>query len=158
MLTRSRLIRKGATIFESAEVNQIKTEGNLKNLFIGNHTFVGNIEITLHEKVQIGNNVCINDNVLLLTASHDTASSNWDQIKKPIVIQDYVWIARCAILLPGVTIGQGAIIAAGSVVTKNVAPFEIVGGNPAKPIKKRPTELSYNPCEWLASNRAWLHA
>jgi acetyltransferase-like isoleucine patch superfamily enzyme len=53
----------------------------------------------------------------------------------PIIIEDHVWISFNSIILKGVTIGKGAIIAAGSVVTKDVAPFTLVAGNPAKLIK-----------------------
>jgi acetyltransferase-like isoleucine patch superfamily enzyme len=57
--------------------------------------------------------------------------------RRPIIIEDDVWIGACAIILKGVTIGEGAIVAAGSVVTKNVEPYSLVGGNPAKLIKYR---------------------
>jgi acetyltransferase-like isoleucine patch superfamily enzyme len=53
----------------------------------------------------------------------------------PIIIEDHVWISFNVIVFKGVTIGKGAIIAAGSVVTKDVAPFTLMAGNPAKPVK-----------------------
>ena len=56
---------------------------------------------------------------------------------KPIVIEDYVWIATGAMILPGVTVGEGAVVAAGSVVTKDVPPWTVVAGNPAREVKKR---------------------
>lgn len=153
---RVKLVQKGAQVAETAELNHLIIEGNTKNLTVGSNSFLGNIEVILHDKVQIGNYVCINDDTKLLTASHDTSSPYWELIKKPIIIYDNVWIARSVIILPGITIGQGAVVAAGSVVTKNVAPYEVVAGNPAKVIKKRIEDLQYNPCEWLATNRAWL--
>ena len=54
----------------------------------------------------------------------------------PVVIEDYVWIGMNSIILKGVTIGKGAVVAAGSVVTKSVPPMTVVGGNPAEVIKK----------------------
>ena len=61
---------------------------------------------------------------------------NWDYVKiAPVDIEDDVWIGFNAIILKGVTIGRGAVVAAGSVVTKNVAPFTVVGGNPARLIR-----------------------
>lgn len=57
--------------------------------------------------------------------------------KKPVTIEDYCWIGRNVMIMPGVKIGKASIVAAGSVVTKNVEPYSIVGGNPAKLIKKR---------------------
>jgi acetyltransferase-like isoleucine patch superfamily enzyme len=63
--------------------------------------------------------------------------STFDLITKPITIKDNVWIATGAMVLPGVTIGEGAVVAAGAVVTKDVDDWMVVGGNPAKVIKKR---------------------
>ena len=62
---------------------------------------------------------------------------HFDLVTKPIRIMDNVWVSTSAIILPGVTIGEGAVVAAGAVVTKDVAPWTVVGGNPAKFIKKR---------------------
>lgn len=156
-IRRTYLKSKGALIAETTEIGIIKALGNKKNLQIGNNTFVGNVEFALHDKIIIGNNVCINDGVLLLTASHDLQDPLWLQKKKPIYIHDYVWIATNAIILPGVSIGKGAVVGAGAVVSKNVDCYDIVAGNPAKSIeKKRIENLKYNPCEWLAANRAWL--
>ena len=89
------------------------------------------------DKIVIGKNVCIGEDVRLITGSHDVMSSHFDLVTKPITIKDNVWIATGAIVLPGVTIGEGAIVGAGAVVTKDVPPWTIFGGNPAKLIKKR---------------------
>ena len=88
-------------------------------------------------KITIGNDVCIGEDVRLLTGSHDIGSSTFNLVVKPITISDNVWIATGAIVLPGVTIGEGAVIAAGAVVTKDVAPWTVVGGNPARVIRQR---------------------
>ena len=73
------------------------------------------------------------------------------------MIEDYAWIGTGAMILPGVCIGRGAVFGAGAVVSKSVAPGAIVVGNPAKPISKSRCEIfDYNPCEFLAANRAWL--
>lgn len=154
--TKLRLKQKGAKIESTAELNILKLVGKKNNLIVGRNTFLGRIEIDLHDTVAIGDHVCINDGVKILTASHDTDSSDWQLVKKPIVIKNYAWIAKCAIILPGVTIGEGTIVAAGSVVTKNTGDYQVVAGNPAKIIKARTKELNYNPCEWLAANCAWL--
>ena len=89
------------------------------------------------DTIWIGKNVCIGEDVRLLTGSHDVTSPQFNLVMKPIVIKDNVWVATGAIVLPGVTIGEGAVVAAGAVVTKDVAPWTVVGGNPAKFIKKR---------------------
>lgn len=91
----------------------------------------------------IGNSVSISHRVSLMTGGHNYNSSNFVGIFKPIYIKDYVWIGVNSTILQGVTIGEGAVIAAGSVVTKDVAPYTIVGGIPAKKIGERRKELNY---------------
>ena len=104
-----------------------------------------------NEKIEIGNYVSIAENVsFLLSGGHfvDTftifpfkaicfSKENETLCKGPIKVCDDVWIGYGATILSGVTIGQGAIIAAGSVVVKDVEPYSVVGGNPAKLIKYR---------------------
>ena len=80
----------------------------------------------------IGKNVCIGEDVRLITGSHDVTSPHFNLVTRPITINDNVWIATGAIVLPGVTIGEGAVVAAGAVVTKDVEPWSVVAGNPAK--------------------------
>jgi acetyltransferase-like isoleucine patch superfamily enzyme len=88
--------------------------------------------------IQIGDNVNISPEVIILTAAHDPdAEDDFTGVHHSVVIEDYAWIATKAMILPGVTIGRGAIVAAGAVVTKNVPPQTIVGGNPAREIRKR---------------------
>lgn len=64
-----------------------------------------------------------------------------------MVIGDYVWLGPRCMVLPGVTVGEGAVVAAGAVVTKNVEPYTLVGGVPAQKIAGRTKELNYNPAE-----------
>jgi len=87
--------------------------------------------------ITIGTKVAISREAFICTASHDVTQAWRPLITKPIVICDGVWIGARAIILPGVTIGEGAVVAAGAVVTRDVPPFTIVGGNPAKVIKER---------------------
>jgi acetyltransferase-like isoleucine patch superfamily enzyme len=154
---RLRLISKGARVHDTSEIGDATIVGNKLNLSIGEFTFIGNAFISVRDKVSIGNRVCINDGVRIHSGSHDILDPKWSTISKSIVIEDYVWIATNAIILPGVRIGRGAVIGAGAVVCKSVAQGDIVVGNPAKPTsKKRPYNLTYNPCELLAENSAWL--
>lgn len=90
--------------------------------------------------IVVGNHVSIGPEVKFFAAGHDHKSLKLPNTAKSIDIGDYVWIGGGSILLGGVTIGEGAIVAAGSVVVKNVSPWCIVGGNPAKLIKKREIE------------------
>jgi acetyltransferase-like isoleucine patch superfamily enzyme len=154
---RYKLIRKGAVISDTAEIGEVKIEGNKRNLSIGNFTFIGRVYMALHDKIEIGERVCINDGVEILTASHDVSDPKWSHVKRKVIIDDYVWIGTGAIILPGVHIGRGAVVGARAVVTKSVVAGAIVVGNPASPIlKTRSQQLDYNPCEFLAANRAWL--
>ncbi|WP_207423415.1 acyltransferase [Desertivirga brevis] len=154
---RAKLIKLGAEIHATAEIGKATIDGHKEHLSIGAFSFIGKVHIALFTSVEIGERVCINDGVQILTASHNVTDPKWRHIKKPVVIEDYAWISTGATILPGVTIGRGAVVGAGAVVSKSVAPGDIVVGNPARPTsKKRCENLDYNPCEFLAENRAWL--
>ena len=151
------LIRSGATISDTAEIGEVKIDGHKNNLLVGGFTFIGRVYMALHAPIEIGEKVCINDGVEILTASHDVSDPKWNHVKRKVIIDDYVWIGTRATILPGVHLGRGAVVGAGAVVSKSVAPGAIVVGNPAGPIlKARSEQLDYNPCEFLAANRAWL--
>jgi maltose O-acetyltransferase len=93
--------------------------------------------------VTIGDNVMMGPDVVILTRNHKFSNLNKPMRCQgaaediPVIIGDDVWIGTRAIILPGVHIGKGSIIAAGAVVTDNVAEYSIYGGNPARFIKKR---------------------
>ncbi len=99
--------------------------------------------------ITIGNNVNIGRDVSIHTAQHNPQSPDFDYVEKSVQIKDHVWIASSVIIIPGVTIGEGAVLAAGAVVTKDVEPYTIVGGNPAKFIKKRNKKIAYKT-NWAA--------
>ena len=86
----------------------------------------------------IGDNVSISPEVMILTLSHDYDDPGFrDSEPGPVTIEDNVWIGSRALILPGVTVERGAVVAAGSVVTKDVAPMTVVAGVPAKPVAVR---------------------
>lgn len=85
----------------------------------------------------IGVDATVSQRAYLCTASHNISSSRHEQIEKPIIIADRAWIAAEAFVGPGVTIGEGAVVGARAAVFKDVEPWSVVGGNPAKFIKKR---------------------
>jgi len=95
----------------------------------------------------IGNNVSISHRVNIVTGSHKINSPNFTEIDKKVTIEDYVWLGIGCTILPGVTIGKGAVVCAGAVVTKNVPPFSIVAGIPAIKINERRKDISYK-CKW----------
>ena len=90
--------------------------------------------------LEIGNHVDIASEVMIWTSQHDIHSENMKTIEEKVVIGDYTFIGPRTIILPGVKVGKGAIIAAGSVVTKDVPPATIVAGTPAKEIGTRKTK------------------
>ena len=113
-----------------------------KNIHLGNNVFI-NAGCHFQDQggIYIGDDVLIGHNVVLATLNHDeNPLKRANLIASPIKIGNKVWIGSNATLLPGVTIGDGAIIAAGAVVTKDVEENSIVGGVPAKFIRKVKTE------------------
>ncbi len=88
-------------------------------------------------KIRIGAHSTVSQKTYLCAASHDISKSNYPLITAPIIIEDQAWIGASAFIGMGVTIGQGAVVGATASVFKNVEPWAVVGGNPAKFIKKR---------------------
>lgn len=114
---------------------------------IGEGTVIGDKAILDGRSgIYIGKNVNFSTGVWLWTLQHDVNSPNFstEGQNAPIVIGDRVWVSCRTVVLPGVSIGEGAVIAAGSVVTKNVEPFSIHGGIPNKKIGERNRSLTYN--------------
>lgn len=148
---------KGARITPSTVIAKLTVHGNAANLSIGDCCCLGITRMQTHEQIKIGNCVVINDGVRLITGSHDIHSPTYEHVFAPIVIEDHAWIATDAMILKGVTIGRGAVIAAGAVVVKDVRPFAVVGGNPAKEIDTRNIEsFQYIPSSWFAPVMAWI--
>lgn len=125
-------IGKGSVIFRRSEVL------NPKGLKMGQYTNIGfDAWIDARAHISIGNHTTIASRTQIITGSHDVDSDTFAATFKPVSIGSNCWIGTSAIILPGVTIGDGAVVAAGSVVTKDVEPYHVVGGVPAKFIKMR---------------------
>jgi acetyltransferase-like isoleucine patch superfamily enzyme len=154
---RGKLIRGGAQIGESSCIGLASIEGRMENLRVGRGTTIGRAAIMLHGACAIGDYVCVNDGVTILTAGHDIDDPLWRHKKAEVSIGDYAWIATRALILPGVSIGRGAVVGAGAVVTKDVPPFRVVVGNPGRlTAKVRNESVKYVPTEFLAFQEAWL--
>ncbi len=111
---------------------------SLKNLTIGKDTIIGyGAFLDGRDKITIGDHVDIASEVMLYNSEHDINSENFEASFGPVEIGDYCFIGPRAIILPGVKIGKGAVVAAGAVVTKDVAEFAIIGGVPAEVIGER---------------------
>lgn len=119
---------------------------NGQNIYLGQNTAV-NKNVLLDGrggKLIIGNNVDIAQETNIWTMQHDVHDDYHKAVGGDVIIEDSAWIASRVTILPGVTIGRGAVVASNSVVTKNVLPMEIVAGIPAKKIGERKSKLLYN--------------
>lgn len=122
-----------------------------RNLKIGENSVInyGSLIDSRGSYVEIGSNVDISPFVHIWTMEHDPQSVDHSTKAAPVIIEDNVWIGSRATILPGVVIGKGAVVAAGSIVVKNVNPLEIVAGVPAKVIGRRELKpqfvLNYSP-------------
>lgn len=112
------------------------------NLFIGDNShFAGDFFIHALGGVYIGENCHISRNVTVYSCNHDYEGTaipyDANYVLKPVYIEDNVWIGMNVSIIPGLTIGHGAVVGMGSVVTKDVPPLAVVGGNPATTLKFR---------------------
>jgi maltose O-acetyltransferase len=102
--------------------------------------------------IRVGNDVSIGPEAAILTLGHDPQSPDFVDKGGEVTLGDRVWVCYRAIILPGVRIGEGAVVGAGAVVSRDVEPYSIVAGSPAKPVGSRSKNLRYS-CEfapWLA--------
>ena len=112
------------------------------DLSLGDRSGLG-INCSIPPEVTIGNDVMMGPECMMFTSNHASADLTIPMNRqgfdapRPIVIEDDVWIGARVTILPGVRVGRGSIIGAGSVVTHDVAPYSIVGGNPARLIRSR---------------------
>lgn len=118
---------------------------NGRKVFLGDRNVInfGCLLDGRHYTITTGADVSIGPEAAILTLGHDPQSLTFADCGGDVVIGDHAWIAYRAIILPGVTVGEGAVVGAGSVVTQDVAPYTVVAGNPARFIKKRISPMTY---------------
>jgi maltose O-acetyltransferase len=152
------LILRGAAVGELTVVESCEFEGRPANLSIGRESFVGRgTHFALHGRIEIGERVVINRGVTILTASHSLKEPDWRMYIRAVRIDDYAWVATGAMLLPGVSIGRGAVVAAGAVVRGDVPAYAVAVGNPAVCSGVgRTRDLNYSPAHHPAPYEAWL--
>jgi putative colanic acid biosynthesis acetyltransferase WcaF len=121
-------------------------------LTIGDNCHIGRFcQIDARGGINIGHNVCIASHTLVITADHNIHSPNFEGRLGAVEIGDYVWLCSRVIVVKGVKIGNGAVVAAGSVVTKEVLSHSVVSGVPAVCIGSRSSHLTYD----LSNGPVW---
>ena len=131
------LILFGAKLGKGVTVNHGVSIYDPKNLVLCDYSSIGpGVNLYCVDKIIVGSHTVISQFAQLLTASHDYNRIDFDLVTKPIIIGDYCWVSQGAYILPGVTLANNVVCAAGSVVNKSYGESCIVlGGNPCKIIK-----------------------
>lgn len=132
-------INNEVSMFASVEVR------NPRGLSIGKGCSIGpKVLLDARKGLTIGNSVVIAYDAIIWTLHHDMNTDDFRTTGAPTTIDDYAWICSRVILLPGIHIGKGAVVASGAVVTHDIPPYEVWGGTPAKKIGERSPILNYN--------------
>ena len=136
-------IGKNANLLTNVEILYSGLSSN--QITIGENSVVNSKSLLdgRHAPISIGRNVDIGRETAIFTLEHDPQSDLHSVRSGKVTIEDYVWVAARVTILPGITLKRGAVVAACSVVTKDVAENVIVAGNPAKIIGKRRSKLDY---------------
>lgn len=126
-------VDKSATIYHGIQVRCAR------RLVIGPHTIIGDDAILdARGGLTIGSNVNLSSEVRVWTAQHDWRSADFAFVAKPVIVGDWAWLSAGSTVLPGVSVGRGAVVAAGAVASADVDELIVVGGVPAKRIAERP--------------------
>jgi acetyltransferase-like isoleucine patch superfamily enzyme len=132
-------MKRNATIYSRVEIRAPW------KIIIGENSIVGHYCLLDGRRgIEIGRNVNLSSGVWIWTLQHDPMSPDFSTKGGSVIIHDYAWLGARSMVLPGCTIGEGAVVAAGAVVTRSVEPFTIVGGIPAHKIGDRNRDLKYN--------------
>ena len=133
---------KGSSIHLNCFINRF-------NIKIGKNTAI-NRKCYLDSRggIEIGDNVSISPEVHIITAEHDVNDSSFTYITEPVVLENYVFVGTRAVILPGVHLAEGCVVASGAVVTKSFPSFSVIAGVPAKVISVRNKDLNYS-CKWM---------
>lgn len=135
----------GISIGQGSSIHMYTRFYDPKNISIGQDSIIGeHAVLDGRDKLTIGDHVALASEVMIYNSEHDVNDIDFKPITDKVIIHDYVFIGPRAIIMPGVTIGKGAVVAACAVVTKDVPPFAIVGGVPAKLIgERKDKDLNY---------------
>ena len=134
----------GVTLAQSSSIHWQTRFFVPNGLSVGEDTTIGNNSFfDARDGITIGSCVNIAAEVRIYTREHDIDDPYFSETGGPVVIEDYAYIGTRVTILPGVKIGYGAVVASGAVVTKDVPPYMLVGGVPAKIIRERSHDLRY---------------
>lgn len=131
-------IGKSSTIWRNTEIIGVE------NLVIGNDSCISwHCQIDARAGLIIGDHVAIAAYAKIIAGTHDLEAAEFWSVSAPIYIEDYVWISTGALIGHGSRIGRGAVVMAHTIVSKEIAPYKIIGGSGAKAIGERPHDLNY---------------
>lgn len=115
-----------------------------EGITIGQHCTVGDsVFLDGREGITVGDNVNVGSHVSVYTRQHDPDDPDFAEVGAPVTIGTYAWVSSHSVILPGVSVGEGAVVAAGAVVTRDVPPYTVVAGVPAAVIRERARGLQY---------------
>jgi maltose O-acetyltransferase len=136
----------GASIAPSAALLAAEISGTPSFLTVDDEAAVGRAFLQTLAPLRIGRRAIVNDGARILTGQHDINDPDFPLTTAPVTIGEYAWIATNALILPGVSVGDWAVVAAGAVVTRDVPARAVVAGNPARLVRQREaSELRYRP-------------
>jgi putative colanic acid biosynthesis acetyltransferase WcaF len=128
----------GARIGQKASVYPTTKIWGPWNLEMGDYSCLGpDVDCYCMDTIRLGRNATVSQYAYLCTGTHDISDPHMKLVTAPIIIGDSAWVCADTFIAPGVTLGEGAVAGARSSVYKDVEPWTVVGGNPAKFIKKR---------------------
>lgn len=128
---------RGAEIGKCTSISMSTKIKEPNSFIVGQSTLINNAVLDARGGLNIGSHCIINERTEIITATHDYDSPMWETIKKSVVIEDYVWLATGCKILPGVKVGYGSVVGAGSIVTRDIPPMSICVGVPAKVVGNR---------------------
>ena len=139
------LRRAGAKIAKGAAIHSGCQFWNPKGLVIQEGSVIGfSCILDARQGLIIGKNVCLASQVMVWSLHHDYNSPDFKAVGGCVTIGDYAWLCSRSIILPGINIAVGTVVAAGAVVSKNPDAYSVVGGIPAKKIGNRNQNINYN--------------
>jgi acetyltransferase-like isoleucine patch superfamily enzyme len=133
-------IGRTSTVFRGCRID------SARNLRLGERCVIGwNVVLDARGGITFGDDVIVASDCQFITAEHDVHARDFRDRYAPITVGRWAWIASRAMVMKGVSVGEGGVVAAGAVAVHDVAPYVVVGGVPARPIAERCRDLAYDP-------------